>query len=267
MTVINWDTFLLPYRQTVDELCLKFNSLSHEIQAKEEISPIAKVEGRVKKIGSILEKAFRKNIPYDEIKDKIEDIAGVRIMCLFVEDIAKVVELIRKRSGTDINALQERNYLENTKPSGYRAYHILLKYNLITSTGSEQVSAEIQIRTLTMDFWANIEHSLRYKYNGNIPGDVQERLISSAEAAFKLDKEMGTIRDEIRGAQKISKIKEDLVSSILRNIQFLHFTVQLEKMNELNKKFFVLYEEGNLEKLYQFSQSLKTLVEMYRVKY
>lgn len=267
MTVIDWDAFLLPYRQTVDELCLKFNYLSQELYAKEEVSPIAHVEGRVKKVGSILEKAFRKNIPYDEIKEKIEDIAGVRITCLFVEDIQKVVELIRKRVGTDINMLQERDYLENIKPSGYRSYHILLKYTLITSLGNEQVSAEIQIRTLTMDFWANIEHSLRYKYNGNIPGDIQERLLSSAEAAFKLDKEMGTIRDEIRGAQKISKIKEDLVSGILKNIQYLHFVVQLDKMNELNKKFFVLYEEGNLEKLYQFSQSLKTMAEMYRVKY
>ena len=131
----------------------------------------------------------------------MQDIAGVRIMCQFVEDIYEVVDLLRERS--DMNILEERDYISNVKPSGYRSYHIVVEYPVQLITGEKKILAEIQIRTLAMNFWATIEHSLNYKYQGSFPSDLSARLKSAAEAAFNLDNEMSEIREEIQEAQNL----------------------------------------------------------------
>ena len=131
----------------------------------------------------------------------MQDIAGVRIMCQFVEDIYEVVDLLRERS--DMNILEERDYISNVKPSGYRSYHIVVEYPVQLITGEKKILAELQIRTLAMNFWATIEHSLNYKYQGAFPSDLSARLKSAAEAAFKLDNEMSEIREEIQEAQNL----------------------------------------------------------------
>lgn len=210
MEIINWKELLYPYEQTVNELLVKFQSIIKECKHLGVYSPIESVTGRVKKAASILEKASRKQISAERIEAEIEDIAGVRILCQFVEDIQKVVEMIRARDGLDMKLIEERDYITNTKPSGYRSYHIIIKYPLITAGGFQEVFAEIQIRTLAMNFWASAEHSLRYKYSGNIPNDIQERLTNCAEAAFRLDNEMTTIREEITNAQRENEIKNIL---------------------------------------------------------
>ncbi len=265
MEIINWDLFLMPYRQTVDECLLKFTNIRKEYLLNSQLSPIENVYGRVKRISSILDKASRKNIPFSQISQKIEDIAGIRIICRFVEDIDKILEIIRFRRDYDMRILEERDYINNRKPSGYRAYHILIKYALFTNDGIKSVSAEIQIRTMAMDFWATIEHSLNYKYNGNIPEDVKERLYHSAEAAYMLDKEMSKIRGEITEAQKIMQVKSDVVDEILSTIQRLYFVAKLEKVNDLNSQFIELYQQDDLDKLFEFKRQLQIIAELYKV--
>lgn len=267
MEIMNWDAFLFPYEQAVRELCEKFRGLEKEFVVKGQHSPIELVEGRVKQIGSILEKAHRRNIPLEKIETGMEDIAGVRIICRFVEDIEKVRGLIHARDGIDLRIMGEQDYITHTKPSGYRSFHMACKYAVITTEGVRDIVTEIQIRTMAMNFWATIEHSLKYKYNGNIPEDLQKRLISSAEAAYRLDREMGTIRGEILEAQKIIKRKNDLVDEILRNIQNLHYIAHLDKMGELNRAFLELYQEGDVEKLHDFNQQLIVMAELYKVRY
>jgi len=215
MTIVNWEEFLLPYEQVVDALCLKFRGIQREFQVFSQHSPIEQVEGRVKQVGSILDKANRKGIPPERIASEVDDIAGVRVICRFVEDIDHVIEILRAQSGQSFQIIRERDYITNTKPSGYRSYHIHIRYPLVMLSGPRDVVAEIQIRTLAMNFWATIEHSLKYKYNGNIPADLQKRLISSAEAAFILDKEMSTIREDIMQVQKVIQTKNDLADQIL----------------------------------------------------
>ena len=105
--VIDWKKFLLPYEQAVDELKVKFTSLAREYRVKGQLSPIEKVNGRVKRISSILDKAAKKKISVESIESKIEDIAGIRIICRFVEDIDRVIHLIRERGGHDMKILQE----------------------------------------------------------------------------------------------------------------------------------------------------------------
>ncbi len=215
MDIINWKEFLSPYEQTVNELIVKLEGVQNEYVIKGLHSPIEEVSGRVKKIGSILDKAKRKNINYFDIKDELFDIAGIRIICKFTEDIYLVVEQIRDRVGIDLEIVKELDYVNDEKESGYKSYHIIVVYNLMTIDGVKKVYAEIQIRTLAMNFWATIEHSLNYKYNHNIPQHLKGRLISASKASSALDKEMSEIRDEILETIQISKARNMLVDEIL----------------------------------------------------
>ena len=187
MEVLNWKELLYPYTQTVEELLVKFQSIQKECKNLGVYCPIESVNGRVKKAASIMDKIARKQIPYEKIEKEIEDIAGIRILCQFVEDIYKVIDMIRMRDGRDMYIVQEKDYIKNKKPSGYQSYHIIIKYPLNTAFGYREVMAERQIRTLAMNFWATAEHSLRYKYSGNIPDSIQDRLTNCADAAFHLE--------------------------------------------------------------------------------
>ena len=197
----DWQHFLLPYQQAVNELKVKLRGMRKQFQDQTQHSPIEFVTGRVKPVDSIKEKMIRRHVQEDRLEQDMQDIAGLRIMCQFVEDIYKVVDLLRQRS--DMTILEERDYVTNVKPSGYRSYHIVIEYPVQLITGEKRILAEIQVRTLAMNFWATVEHSLNYKYQGVYPEDISKRLKSTAEAAYKLDEEMSSIKDEVQEAQKI----------------------------------------------------------------
>ncbi|MDD9147262.1 MULTISPECIES: GTP pyrophosphokinase [unclassified Sporolactobacillus] len=197
---MEWDVFLAPYRQAVDELKVKLGGYRDFYRIALRDSPIESVTGRVKPVASILEKAGRRGIPLSQLSTRMQDLAGLRVTCQFVDDIMKVVEMIRSR--TDMHVVEEKDYIKEKKESGYRSYHVVVQYPLQTITGEKKILAEIQVRTLAMNFWATIEHSLNYKYQGNIPADVKTRLLRAAEAAFRLDEEMSQIREEILTAQQ-----------------------------------------------------------------
>ena len=263
MEMINWKDLLYPYQQTMDELLIKFRNLDAEYRYLGLYSPIDSVTGRVKSITSILEKANRKQIPADKIAEEIEDIAGLRILCQFTEDIPKVVEMIRRRK--DMRVVEERDYVHHHKESGYRSYHMIIRYPLQTALGFKEIPAEIQIRTNAMNFWAAAEHSLRYKYSGNVPKELQERLINCAEAANRLDEEMSTIREEITNATRENQIKEGLVSNILDKLHILYFRENMEEAEQMNEEFIHLWNEGNLEGMKVLNDKLNVLAETFRL--
>ncbi|MFD1124931.1 GTP pyrophosphokinase family protein [Lentilactobacillus raoultii] len=209
--VEDWDNFLIPYKQAVDELKVKLRGIRAQFLKLDGRSPIEFVTGRVKPVDSIKEKMVRRHISEDRLEEDMEDIAGLRIMCQFVEDIYQVVDLLRKR--TDINILEERGYVHNKKPSGYRSYHIIFEYPVQMLDGEKVILAEIQVRTLAMNFWATVEHSLNYKYKGEFPDDLKVRLERSAEAAFKLDEEMSEIRGELQETKQETTDKDARKSS------------------------------------------------------
>ena len=188
MEIQLWKEILSPYEQAVDELLLKFKHIIKDYRSQGMYSPIENVTGRVKRISSILDKMQKKHIPMDHIVEEMDDIAGIRIMCQFEEDIYKVVEIIRNRK--DMTIREEKDYITNVKASGYRSYHIILNYDVYTIKGLQTIQAEIQIRTMAMDFWATIEHSLQYKYRHNMPEHIREKLLNAANATVALDKEM-----------------------------------------------------------------------------
>ncbi|MDG5789125.1 GTP pyrophosphokinase family protein [Evansella sp. AB-P1] len=206
----DWNTVLAPYKQAVDELKIKLRGIREQYHLSSKHTPIEFVTGRVKPVNSILEKAKRKNIDLNSIEEEMQDLAGVRVMCQFVGDIDTVVELVRAR--TDFEIIEERDYIKHKKESGYRSYHFVLRYPVqMIEGGEKRILVELQIRTLAMNFWATIEHSLQYKYSGKIPEEVEKRLQRAAEAAFRLDEEMSQIRGEVQDAHKIISKKRDSI--------------------------------------------------------
>lgn len=195
----DWETFLDPYIQTVGELKIKLRGIRKQFRKQNRHSPIEFVTGRVKSVESIQEKLVRRQIAFENMAEELEDIAGLRIMVQFVEDVEEVLALLRHR--TDMTVVRERDYISNMKASGYRSYHVIIAYPVNTINGQKTVLAEIQIRTLAMNFWATIEHSLNYKYQGEFPQELKRRLEISAKIALELDEEMSKIREEIREAQ------------------------------------------------------------------
>ena len=197
--VTDWDYFLAPYEQAVEELKVKLKSIRKQYRDNQEHAPIEFITGRVKTKESILEKAEVRNIRLDRLEEDVQDIAGIRIMCQFVDDIHEVVKLLKARN--DFKVIIERDYVTNRKESGYRSYHLVIEYPVQRIMEEKVILCEIQIRTLAMNFWATIEHTLNYKYKGEYPKELHNRLIRAAEAAFLLDNEMSEIREEIKEAQ------------------------------------------------------------------
>ena len=189
----DWEEFLAPYEQAVSELKVKLRGIRKQYREQNKHVPIEFVTGRVKPVDSILTKSKLRGIALDRLEEEMSDIAGLRIMCQFVEDIHQVVELLRTRK--DMKVIIERDYITNKKASGYRSYHLVIEYPVQLIDGEKIILAEIQIRTLAMNFWATIEHSLNYKYQGEFPAEISERLRRSAEAAYQLDEEMSNIRE------------------------------------------------------------------------
>ncbi|TFJ93618.1 GTP pyrophosphokinase [Lentibacillus salicampi] len=197
---MNWEALLAPYAQAVEELKVKLKGIRKQYEYESKHSPIEFITGRVKPVPSILEKAEVRHIPLDKIEE-LQDIAGVRVVCPFVDDIYAIVNMIRSRE--DLHIIDEKDYVSHKKKSGYRSFHIIIRYPVETIHGVKMVIAEIQIRTLAMNFWATNEHSLNYKYKGKIPENIQSRLQRAAEAAFKLDEEMSIIKNEVQEAKRL----------------------------------------------------------------
>ena len=186
MEIRLWRELLIPYELAVKELVMKFNHLKKEHQEKDLYSPIEEVTGRVKSINSILEKMQRKNISWEELEEKVEDIAGVRIICQFYEDIEKVADLIRNRS--DMRVLEIKDYVTHMKESGYRSYHMIIGVPIYYMDGMEYYPVEIQFRTISMDFWAAMEHRICYKNQPFNEIEMKNAFLQYSEILEKMEK-------------------------------------------------------------------------------
>ena len=263
MELYNWREKLAPYELAVEELMIKFKRMMNDYRAAGMYSPIEQVTGRVKTISSILDKAYRKGIELEDIEDKIDDIAGVRIICQFEEEIMKVVQIIHQM--TDLVVVSEDDYITRPKESGYRSYHVNILYDVQTIYGHRRIKAEIQIRTLGMNFWSVIEHSLQYKYNGEIPAEIEARLIRAARAVHRVDREMSAIRGDIIDCQNAFRKDSGNVAEIMENLQNMHRAAHEEEekgaVMEIQREFYEIYKSGDKEALRQFSRNMDRLAE------
>ena len=264
MEIQLWRSILCPYELAVRELIVKFEHIISEHRENDLYSPIEQVSGRVKSVSSILEKMQRKHIPMERMEEEVEDIAGIRIICQFEEDIETLASLIQNRS--DMTIKSEKNYLKHVKQSGYRSLHLIIYYTVETLNGPRKLQAEIQIRTMAMDFWATIEHSLQYKYKGDMPPHVAERLTNAADAIILLDQEMSSVRDEIMDAQNSSQMQSNLVKDILNNIENLYRVSSEREITKIQTEFLRVFHTKDLKQLERFHRQLDIIAEGYRAQ-
>ena len=264
MEIQLWRRILCPYELAVRELTVKFEHIIKEYKLNDLYSPIEQVRGRVKSVSSILEKMQRKHIPLERMEEEVEDIAGIRIICQFEEDIDTIAALIQNRS--DMTIKSEKNYLKHIKQSGYRSYHLIIYYTVETINGPKEIQAEIQIRTMAMNFWATIEHSLQYKYKGEMPLHVAERLSNAADAIIALDQEMSSVRSEIMDAQNSSMNQSNLIKDILMSIENLYKVANKREVEKIQSEFLRIFQMRDLQQLERFHRQLDIIAEGYRAQ-
>ena len=264
MEIQLWREILNPYELAVKEVMTKFTHLIKDHRDRGLYSPIEQVEGRVKTISSILEKCQKKKIDLEDIEERISDLAGVRAICQFVEDIDKVGEIIRNRKDMEIK--QERDYIREMKSSGYRSYHMIIYYTVDTLDGPKRLQVEIQIRTMAMNFWATVEHSLQYKYKRNIPDHIRERLLNAADAIIVLDNEMSSVRSEIMDAQISFQIQANIVADILNNIQNLYKVANKREILKIQDEFYRIYAMNDIDQLERFDKQVDMFAEGCRAQ-
>ena len=187
---------ILPLYKWAQKTLLTKLSIIHEDHINfHKTNPIEHITGRIKAPENIAEKLHRLNVGLtaeDAVKH-IKDIAGIRIICPFAKDIYYLLNIIR--SMPDVNITEEKDYISNPKPSGYRSYHIIADIPVFYSNKTELISVEVQIRTEAMNFWAVLEHKARYKYKGGIPDQLKEELSICAEKISELDERMFIINE------------------------------------------------------------------------
>lgn len=185
--------FMLGYKFAIDEITTKINILREDFNNAHEYNPIEHINSRLKAPESVLEKVRRKNYQMNlaSIRENVLDIAGVRVICSFISDIAKIRDMIVSQE--DITLLDERDYITHRKPNGYRSLHLIVSIPVFRSDRTDRIPVEIQIRTIAMDFWASLEHKIYYKYRGEVPSNLQGELAEAAEAAAALDEKMESL--------------------------------------------------------------------------
>ncbi|MGN0262034.1 MAG: GTP pyrophosphokinase family protein, partial [Eggerthellaceae bacterium] len=181
--------FMSYYSCAIMEVQTKFGVLNEEFSMRDGGNPIESIRTRLKSPESLAGKLQRKNIPptFEAIEENIYDIAGIRVVCSFIEDIYTLADCILEQD--DITLVRKKDYIANPKPNGYRGLHLIVEIPIFLSQGKRMVKVEIQLRTIAMDFWASLEHKLRYKKN--LDGDTVERISGrlkwAAETAAVLD--------------------------------------------------------------------------------
>jgi putative GTP pyrophosphokinase len=189
---------LMNYQCAVMEVETKFNILNNRLSIDGEHNPIESVKSRVKDLDSIIRKLAKHNFPITvESIEKLHDVAGVRVVCSFVDDIYRLAECFLAQD--DVTLVKRFDYIENPQPSGYRSLHLIVKTPVYTEIGKKEMLVEVQMRTIAMDFWASLSHKLQYKKNLNpeTAEQLAEELKACAEESAKLDKKMLNIRNRI----------------------------------------------------------------------
>ena len=189
---------MMMYNCAIREVRTKLDVLNDEMAVCSPHNPIEMIKSRVKKPRSIVEKLQRRGYPIsvDSVLDNLHDVAGVRVICSFIDDIYKIAAILGAQD--DVTVLEIKDYIKNPKPNGYRSYHMIEEIPVFFSDRKQPMKVEVQIRTIAMDFWASLEHQMKYKKD--VPGseDLVNRLSQIADRINQTDMEMQEIREEIQ---------------------------------------------------------------------
>lgn len=186
------------YNAAIRQLTSKFEILNDEFRVKYERSPIHHIGSRVKSSASIVKKLMKrgKEISVESARENINDIAGVRVVCHYIDDVYAVADMLLRQS--DIKLIRQQDYIKTPNYNGYRSLHLDVEIPVFLSDKTEFVQAEVQLRTIGMDFWASLEHDLRYKSTKNIPSVIIEQMLSCAAEIADIDNRMQEVYKQIQ---------------------------------------------------------------------
>ena len=184
---------MINYMCALKVLEAQIEVINDEFQYKFNHNPIEHIKTRVKSVDSIMKKLNKYGLDFsiDNIVNNIFDIIGARIVCSFKSDIYEIVNIIKNSSNFEV--VKEKDYISNPKDSGYSSYHLIVNVPVYLSNGIKKVKAEIQIRTIAMDFWASLEHKINYKFSKIVPDEVKRELIESSKIINNLDDRMNCL--------------------------------------------------------------------------
>lgn len=194
---IEFRRLLSYYRCALMEIETKFKVLNEEFSLKYDRNPISSIKTRIKSLPSIAEKLERRELPFDvdSIEKYINDIAGIRVTCAFPGDVYRLADALLKQD--DIMLIRKKDYIDNPKDSGYRSLHLIVAVPIYLAHEKRLMKVEIQLRTLAMDFWASLEHQLRYKKDFEFTEEMQKELYLCAEQSAALDQRMDELRKKV----------------------------------------------------------------------
>ena len=190
------------YDAGIKEVRTKLEIVDDEFKIKHDHNPIHHMEYRLKSVNSILGKLEKRGleVSLDSIVTNLTDIAGVRVICNYVSDVYKIADLLIKQS--DIKLIAKKDYIKHPKENGYRSLHLVVEVPIFLAEKVQPTTVEIQIRTIAMDFWASLEHHLRYKADNEVPDGVRDELIECAKTISNLDYKMQGIHEELNKPKK-----------------------------------------------------------------
>lgn len=191
------------YEAGIKEIRTKLEILDSEFKVKYDHNPIHHIESRLKKPESIIKKAIDKDVTLTEkeIMRHIHDIAGIRVICNYIDDVYVVAQLLINQD--DIKLIKIKDYIQNPKDNGYRSLHLVLEVPIFLAEGVLPIHVEVQLRTIAMDFWASLEHKLKYKTDNNVPEDIKKELIQCAMSISELDYKMQSIHNRLNNDSEI----------------------------------------------------------------
>ena len=214
--VDNWKEVILVYNSALKEIGTKLEILNDEFQHVHRYNPIEHIKSRIKTSESIVKK-LKKNGYESTIENMVKyvnDIAGIRIICSFTTDIYRIAEMLANQN--DVKVLAVKDYIKNPKPSGYKSYHMIVSIPVFLSDRIIEAKVEVQIRTVAMDFWASLEHQLKYKQNIPNQQEIIAQLKDCAEVIHATDNKMLGIRQQIEQASDLPTEEEILFEKLSR---------------------------------------------------
>ena len=189
---------MMMYTCAIREVKTKLEVLNDELSIKNQRNPIEMIKSRVKKPISIVEKLQRRNLPVtlESMMNNLDDVAGIRVICSFVDDIYSVANMLVSQD--DITVIAIKDYIKNPKPNGYRSYHMIVEVPVFFTDSKRFIRVEVQIRTIAMDFWASLDHELKYKKSFvDTDGEISGELKECADVIAQTDEKMLEIRKRI----------------------------------------------------------------------
>jgi putative GTP pyrophosphokinase len=202
-SVVQYKEMLMNYSCALKTIQTKFEVLNAEFECKYKRNPIKSITTRLKKTESIVSKLLKNNFPLtlESVESNINDVAGIRVICSYIDDIYKIADALLLQD--DVTLITKKDYIQNPKPSGYRSLHLIVSIPVFFEGGKKNVKVEVQIRTIAMDFWASLDHQMKYKRNIPEREYVSAELKRCADIIAETDNNMLALRNKIDTAEDI----------------------------------------------------------------